>query len=93
MRHLTTACTVHACAATAKNLLTPLCLLILCICPCSPLLPAPAFHAGLLQAVAGACNVRAMPTFQVWKDGAMVQELVGADKNKLKALVEKWATA
>jgi thioredoxin-like negative regulator of GroEL len=32
-----------------------------------------------------------MPTFQVFKDGKKVDELVGASKDKLKALVEKYA--
>lgn len=44
-----------------------------------------------LQAVAGACGISAMPTFQVWKGGAKVDELVGASKDRLKALVEKYA--
>jgi thioredoxin 1 len=35
--------------------------------------------------------VAAMPTFQVWKDGAKVDELVGASKDKLKELIEKYA--
>jgi len=41
--------------------------------------------------VAGECGVSAMPTFQVFKDGKKVDELVGASKDKLKALVEKYA--
>jgi thioredoxin 1 len=32
-----------------------------------------------------------MPTFQVWKNGAKVDELVGASKDKLKELIEKYA--
>ena len=30
-----------------------------------------------------------MPTFQAWKNGAKIEELVGADQTKLTALVTK----
>merc|ERR1711966_46910 len=40
-----------------------------------------------LEDVAGSCGVNCMPTFQVWKDGAKVTELVGASQDKLEALV------
>jgi thioredoxin-like negative regulator of GroEL len=45
----------------------------------------------LTQAVASACGISAMPTFQVFKNGAKVEELVGASKDRLKALIQKYA--
>ena len=44
-----------------------------------------------LQAVAQECGISAMPTFQVWKNSQKVDELVGSSKEKLQALVEKYA--
>ena len=41
------------------------------------------------QAVAAVAGVTAMPTFQVWHKGTKVDELVGASKEKLKAMIEK----
>lgn len=41
--------------------------------------------------VAADCGVSAMPTFQVFKDGQKVDEFVGASKDKLKAMVQKYA--
>ncbi|KAI8597690.1 thioredoxin-like protein [Dissophora ornata] len=41
---------------------------------------------GEVSALAG---VRAMPTFQTYKGGVKVGELLGADAKKLKALVEE----
>jgi len=35
------------------------------------------------------CGIRAMPTFQCYKNGAKVDEMVGASKDKLKGLIEK----
>lgn len=43
----------------------------------------------MLQTVAQECGISAMPTFQVWKGNQKVDELVGASKDKLQALVEK----
>lgn len=43
--------------------------------------------------VAGACSVSAMPTIQIWKAGKKLDELVGADKNRLRSMAEKWAAA
>ncbi|BDA44390.1 Thioredoxin [Coccomyxa sp. Obi] len=40
------------------------------------------------EAVAGECGISAMPTFQVYKDGKKIQEMVGASKDNLEALVE-----
>jgi thioredoxin-like negative regulator of GroEL len=42
-----------------------------------------------VESVAASCGISAMPTFQVFKDGQKVDELVGASKDKLKELVEK----
>lgn len=36
------------------------------------------------------CGISAMPTFQVWKAGAKVDELVGASKDKLAELIAKY---
>eukprot|EP00887_Chlorella_sp_A99_P001602 scaffold8.g1602.t1 len=44
-----------------------------------------------VEAVAAAAGISAMPTFQVYKDGKKMEELVGASKDRLKALVEKYA--
>ncbi|KAI8903770.1 thioredoxine 2 [Gorgonomyces haynaldii] len=41
--------------------------------------------------VAEAAGIRAMPTFQLFKDGKMVEEVVGADPNKLEAIIKKYA--
>lgn len=44
------------------------------------------------EAVAGACGISAMPTFQVWQDGEKKDELVGASKEKLAELVNKYTS-
>ena len=41
--------------------------------------------------IAEDCGVTSMPTFQFFKGGAMVQNFVGANKQKLKETVEKLA--
>jgi thioredoxin 1 len=41
--------------------------------------------------VAAECAISAMPTFQMWKDGKKVQEVVGASKPKLKELADAFA--
>ena len=46
-------------------------------------------HINCVQAVAQDCGISAMPTFQVWKGNQKVDELVGASKDKLQALIEK----
>ncbi|XP_066298276.1 thioredoxin-like [Branchiostoma lanceolatum] len=38
---------------------------------------------------AGACGISAMPTFQCYKNGQKVEEMCGASKEKLEALVAK----
>eukprot|EP00240_Pyramimonas_obovata_P008267 CAMPEP_0118921258 /NCGR_PEP_ID=MMETSP1169-20130426/602_1 /TAXON_ID=36882 /ORGANISM="Pyramimonas obovata, Strain CCMP722" /LENGTH=103 /DNA_ID=CAMNT_0006861955 /DNA_START=110 /DNA_END=421 /DNA_ORIENTATION=+ len=43
-----------------------------------------------LDSVAAECGVTAMPTFQVWKKGAKVDEMVGASKDKLEEMVAKY---
>lgn len=42
------------------------------------------------EEVAATCGIQAMPTFQVFKDGAKVEEMTGANQGGLKALVEKY---
>ncbi len=43
-----------------------------------------------VESVAASCGISAMPTFQVFKDGKKVDELVGASKEKLLELVQKY---
>eukprot|EP00037_Helgoeca_nana_P000265 m.20914 g.20914 ORF g.20914 m.20914 type:complete len:112 (-) comp10335_c0_seq1:58-393(-) len=42
------------------------------------------------EEAAAACGISAMPTFQVWKAGKKVDELVGASKDKLAELIAKY---
>merc|ERR1711990_352795 len=39
--------------------------------------------------ISGKCGISAMPTFQVWQGGEKVDEIIGASKEKLAALVAK----
>ena len=42
--------------------------------------------------VAEEAGIKAMPTFQVYKDGVVVDEVVGADPKKLEATIKKHAS-
>lgn len=39
--------------------------------------------------VAAQCGIRAMPTFHFYKAGEKVEEMMGADQNKLATLIAK----
>lgn len=39
--------------------------------------------------VAAECSIRAMPTFHFYKGGEKIEEMMGADQNKLASLVAK----
>lgn len=49
------------------------------------------YYHVLVQAVAASCGISAMPTFQVWKNGEKVDELVGASKERLLDMIKKYA--
>ena len=44
-----------------------------------------------LDGVSSAAGVSAMPSFYVYKDGQVVDKIVGASKDKLEELVKKYA--
>lgn len=46
-----------------------------------------------LEDVAASCKITAMPTFQVWKDEAKEDEVVGANPEKLELLIAKYGAA
>lgn len=46
----------------------------------------------LSQSIASEYGIAAMPTFMMIKDGAKVDEVVGAAKERLKAMIEKYRT-
>lgn len=39
--------------------------------------------------IASECGIRAMPTFQFYKNGEKVDEFSGADESKLRATIKK----
>ena len=41
-------------------------------------------------AVIQSCDVSAMPTFQFYRRGEVIDEIVGADPNKLRQLIDKY---
>jgi len=43
-----------------------------------------------MQAVCQKAGISCMPTFQVWKEGKMVEQIQGASEEKLRALVAKY---
>ena len=43
-----------------------------------------------LEDVASEANISAMPTFLVYKDGKVIDQMVGASKEKLEQLVKKY---
>jgi len=43
------------------------------------------------EKIAGMCGIRAMPTFQFYKNGSKVDELCGANEQGIRAKVEALA--
>ncbi|XP_073408548.1 thioredoxin-like isoform X2 [Dendrobates tinctorius] len=46
--------------------------------------------APFYEDIATESGIRAMPTFHFYKDGEKVDELSGADPDKLESLIKKW---
>lgn len=68
-------------AADERALLLLLLLLMMrCCCP-------------VLQEVAAECGISAMPTFQVFKGGKKIGEMVGANKDKLVEMIQQYTSA
>lgn len=42
-----------------------------------------------LEDVASECGITAMPTFQCYRGGKKIDELVGANEDKLREMIEK----
>merc|ERR1719152_662868 len=42
------------------------------------------------EEISSKCGISAMPTFQVWQDGKKVDETVGASKDALEKLINKF---
>ena len=47
-------------------------------------------NVGEHEELAEKFNIEALPTFQIFKDGTKTEELVGASKDKLASLCEKY---
>ena len=58
-------------------------------CPCTAECQSGGEDAWWLQDIAEECAVVALPTFQIFKDGAKVGEVVGANVRALTALLEE----
>ena len=42
------------------------------------------------EEIAATCGIQAMPTFQIFKDGAKVEEMKGANQAGLQAMLAKY---